>query len=84
MIDSSRTHLDILRDALDAIQEHDPLQYHYVLGCRMDDKYCGSCSKDISDNNLREEHKDDCQYYTLIEELEAWIRVEEEIENASR
>ena len=81
MIDSSRTHLDILRDALDAIQEHDPLQYHYVFGCRTDDMYCKCCDRNISENNLREEHKDDCYYYVLIEELEAWIRVEEEIEN---
>jgi hypothetical protein len=80
MIDSSRTHLDILKDSLELIKELNPLQPYYVKGCKMDDYYCDFCQETIIDK-LREEHKDDCQYYTLIEELEAWIRVEEEIEN---
>ena len=82
MIDSSRTHLDILKDALEMVKEQNPLQVVYVKGCAMDKRYCGDCNnQDISYSNLREEHKDDCHYYVLIDELEAWIRVEEEIEN---
>lgn len=81
MIDSSRTHLDILRDALEIIKEQNPLRVVYVKGCAMDERYCGSCNQDISDLSSREEHRDDCQYYTLIEELEAWVRVEEEVQN---
>ena len=81
MIDSSRTHLDILRDSLELIKEQSRLQNHYIKGCVMHDKYCDSCQQNVSDDNLREEHNDDCHYYVLIEELEAWVRAEEEVQN---
>lgn len=76
-----RTHANILRDALERIQEHDSLEHRCIKCCATDMIYCKDCKQDISNDNPREDHADDCRYYSLLEELMAWIRVEEEFES---
>lgn len=84
----TRTHLDILRDVLRILEDDPPIyERDRDRGYR-----CGACGFDLGRaacNNKTSEHTTHqnhftnllCPWIRAVAELEAWIRVEEEIQS---
>jgi hypothetical protein len=90
-LDPTRSHLDILRNALDMMREYQPTRED-VHGQGLSD--CAECGFPLDGNvspNAGPHSQEDphhlyrgrCKWLVAVAELEAWVRVEEEIE-ASR
>jgi hypothetical protein len=88
VLDSTRTHLDILRDTLGLLREHNPT---FVRNeCERTD--CAVCGFPLSGGPIRSdlEHSTfrewptspPCSWIRAIAELEAWIAVEEKLAEA--
>jgi len=87
-LDSSRDHLDILRDALEILKKHQPVSEVTRRGCTTGELDCAECGFPLNGNvkpgvkhatyigRLRYES---CKYVRAIAELESWIRVEDKI-----
>lgn len=87
-IDPLRTYLDILRDALELMKEHQPVAEVTMRGCTTGDLDCGECGFPLTGNvkselkhsTYRSYHsKQKCKWIRSVAELEAWVRVEEQI-----
>ena len=88
-LDPTRSHLDILRSALDLMEDHLPTRDAGPGNRFTDCSICGYCVSNRSASAA--EHAtfvdttmggEPCKWLRAIAELSAWIRVEEEIENA--
>ena len=88
-LDPTRSHLDILRSVLDLMEDHLPTRAAGPGDRFTDCAICGYC---VSNRGASaEEHAvyedkvcgdGPCKWLRAVAELSAWIRVEEEIEEA--
>lgn len=88
-IDSSRTHLDILKSALEMLETHQPIHKISYRGCDTGDSDCADCGFPLTgyvkpglkhNTYLNRYTKQPCNWLRSVAELQAWIRVEESIE----
>jgi len=85
MFDEPRTNLDIIRDLIDKVKEHEWVEHYQRCGrgcCGEWSTRCDSCHADEGDYAKPEtyrQHKEGCQLAALIAEAEAYLRVEERL-----
>jgi hypothetical protein len=78
MNDEPRTTADIIRDFLEFTQEHEWFMEYIRCGhgcCGKWEHHCLSCG-----NDQKSGHKSDCRLASMIKEAEAFLAVENEIE----
>jgi hypothetical protein len=88
-IDSSRTHLDILKDTLALLIKNQPTSPVFKRGCETGDLDCGVCGFPLTGakpglkHHTYKHHLSNtggCDWLQCIAELETWIRVEEKLQ----
>ena len=90
ILDPTRTHLEILRDALDMLKAHPPRDVRGGDRPHSGEVDCAECGFPLTgaapglshDTYVHHLSRKPCQWVRAVAELEAWIRVEEEIEQA--
>jgi len=85
-IDPNRTHLDILRDVLNLMEEHLPTREDWhqqgyrdcsVCGCPLTGPVVPGVQHSTYEHDYR---KEPCAWLRAVAELQAWVRVESKLE----
>lgn len=77
LLNPNRTSSEILRDAVEFLENSPPIKQVYIKCCAMGEYYCGECGdygRAFCDSS-KIEHTESCKYYCLLAELRAWIWV---------
>lgn len=92
-LDPSRTHLEILEDALSILKQHPPRAHVFRRSCDTGEVNCGVCGFPLT-GHVRPglEHatyrgdklNPPCRWVRAVAELEAWIAVEEKLAQEQR